>query len=194
VDDHVFYHRDGAGPRAGRVVAHGVHGCTVEDERGGRDKVRWARVLGVKTKAVKAGKVVDRGQDGAIVEHEDGRRVFVAGELPGDEPTRLSDLAHLEQRAGMPRAKKLGDLEEFARAGSKERTMAKADHDCEGPALCGVCRARAEEDAEPLAKAIAQGVDTLASVSRRMRARPLSTTLVGNRIPVLLIPSGHRED
>lgn len=192
VEDHVFFHRDGAGPHAGKVMAHGVHGCTVDDDRGTRHRVRWGRVLGLKQKAVLSGKVVDKGVGGAILEHAGGRRVFVAGELPvEDAQPRLSSLTDLEQRAGAERRPKMADLEEFARASAKERDLAKADHDCDGPALCGVCRAQAEEP-EPLTKSIAAGVDTLAQLAQRLRSRPRSVLALGQAVPMLLVPS--RED
>lgn len=187
VDDHVFFHRDGAGPHAGKVLAHGVHGCLVDDGST-RHKVRWGRVLGLKQRAVLPSKVVDRGVGGAILEHSNGRRVFVAGDLSEagveDEQPRLSSIANLEQRAGAPKPRKLADVEEFARAGSKD--LAKADHDCDGPALCAFCRAQLEA-APPLAKAIAAGVDDLSALARKLRSRPRSVG-AGARVPILFRP------
>lgn len=174
VDDHVFFHRDGAGPHAGKVVAHGVHGCQVADDAGGRHKVRWSRVLGLKKRAVHEGNVVDRGESGSIVEHKDGRRVFVAGDLgvPDDEP-KLRDVAGLEDAGRAPRAPRhLVEREEFARHGSDMvKAFASADHECEGPALCRTCRGRAErEDAGDLMKAFGGPAAGLAELEARARA------------------------
>lgn len=185
VGDHVFFHKDGAGPDAGRVVAHGVHGCTVDGGGEARHKVKWGRVLGLKQKAVLPAKVVDRGVGGAILEHPGGRRVFVAGDLPiPDEPAKLTDLSALERRAGMPRATRLDDLEPFAR---QQGDMAKAfsgDHDCEGPALCVVCRARASE--LPMVKALAPGIEALDRRVQELRAALRARGTVSVRVPYLL--------
>lgn len=193
VDDHVFFHRDGAGPHAGKVIAHGVHGCTVEDDGGTRHKVRWGRVHGLKKRAALPAQVVDRGEAGAIVQHPDGRRVFVAGDLGAaglDEPTpRFRDVAGLEDAAREPKKRpKLAELEEFARAGGRERDLAKADHDCEGPALCRVCReARAAAAAEPLLKAHGPGsVEQLEVLARRLRAARGPRSLLKSFVPVVL--------
>lgn len=173
VDDHVFFHRDGAGPHAGRVVAHGVHGCQVEDDGGARHKVRWARVHGLKKRAVKAGKVVDQGEAGAIVEHEDGRRVFVGGDMGLEEQApRLRDVAGLEDAGRTPKRPKISDLEEFARAGADSLAKAfNADHECEGPALCRVCQGRAERAAPgaDLSKSLAPALADLETRARELR-------------------------
>lgn len=172
VDDEAFFHRDGAGPVSGRVVCHGVHGATIESG-GQHHKVLWGRVLGLKKRAVREGKVVEQGEAGAIVEHKDGRRVFVAGDLglPQDTP-RLRDVAGLEDAGRTRKAPKISDLEEFARQAG-EQDLAKADHDCEGPALCRVCHAR---DAEAvLAKsAPPAGLDVLETLVRRFPRGPRS--------------------
>lgn len=169
VDDHVFFHQDGKGPAAGRVVAHGVHGCQVEAEGGARHKVLWSRVLGLKKKAVRAGKVVDSGASGSIVEHEDGRRVFVAGDMGmPDEPGKLRDVAGLEDASRQPPKRRISDLEDFARAGPS-RDLVKSDHDCEGPALCRVCQAAPAE--VPLSKAFDRLADVEALAARLMGPR-----------------------
>lgn len=187
VDDHVFFHRDGAGPHAGRVTAHGVHGCRVEDDAGGKHKVKWSRVLGLKKRAVRAGRVVDQGEAGAIVEHEDGRRVFVAGDLGGgDEPAKFGDVASLESHRPKP-AKRLSELEPFARGEDLTKSFA-SDHECEGPALCRICQAVPEAAAPDLSKALAPGIADLASRVARLRSGALSKSLgAGARpLPALL--------
>lgn len=179
----MFFHRDGAGPHAGRVVAHGVHGCQVEDDGGSRHKVLWGRVLGLKKRAARTGKVVDRGESGAILEHEDGRRIFVAGDLgvPDDSP-HFRDVAGLEDAGRAPKKRRVSDLEEFARAGSdlakSHRGGAAAlGHECEGPALCLVCRRRREAVSDSLAKA----EPTPAMLALELLARRLQ----GKREPLL---------
>lgn len=183
--DHVFFHREGKGPHAGCVASHGVHGCLVDDHLGERHSVPWGRVLGLKTKAVLPAKVVDRGVGGSILEHPDGRRVFVAGELPiPDEPTAFSKVADLERRAGMPRARVLEELEPFARAAGRE--LAKADHECEGPALCPICRGRAEEAS--LVKSLGSEVAALEARVAQLRGRVRSLGAGSRPLPVLLRP------
>lgn len=193
VDDHVFFHREGHGPHAGKVVAHGVHGCTVEDDGKVRHKVRWSRVHGLKKRAVHAAKVVDQGESGSIVEHEDGRRVFVAGDmgLP-DQPSKFSDLAGLEDKGRQAKPPKISDLEPFARAAGKD--LVKSDHDCEGPALCLVCQERAIEQAADLAKSFGDSgasLEALEAAVARLRAgtsRPMLKSVgAGSRpLPFLL--------
>jgi hypothetical protein len=176
VDDHVFFHRDGAGPHAGRVVCHGVHGCQVEDDGGARHKVRWSRVLGLKKRAVHEGQVVDRGEAGAIVEHKDGRRVFVAGDLAGaggvpEGAPRFRDLAGLEDAGRQPPKRRISDLEEFARH-SSDLTKALTDHECEGPALCRVCAGRRERAGiASLVKSFAPGLQELEQRVAQLRSR-----------------------
>lgn len=191
VDDHVFFHRDGAGPAAGRVVCHGVHGCQVEDDAGARHKVRWGRVLGLKKRAVREGKVVDRGEAGAIIEHEGGRRVFVAGDLGlPDEPAKFTDVAGME--TFRPKAaKRLQELEPFARGGSD---MAKsfgagADHECEGAALCAVCAERRTAAGEPLVKSLAPALDALEGRAALLRLRGRSLGAGARPLPAITVLS-----
>ena len=75
VGDEIYVqHR--AGPRSGRVVAHGEHGATVELD-GKHHKVHWKHVLGAKKRAVQHYNVVEEGEDGVIVEDSNGRRRFL---------------------------------------------------------------------------------------------------------------------
>lgn len=80
-DDHIYFSHK-SGPKSGRVLCHGKHGAVVRCDENKRHKVRWEQVLGHKERVEHKLKMVDRGEDGAIVEHEDGRRAFVAGEIP----------------------------------------------------------------------------------------------------------------
>lgn len=125
VDDHVYFQHDRIGPHVGRVIAHGLHGCTVEDPARQRHQVRWARVLGLKARAVHPMKVVDQGVGGAILEHEDGRRVFVAGELPVPVPATPLDLSSLEDKARMAKALRAVDLDAVL-AVLRQRPMRRA--------------------------------------------------------------------
>lgn len=72
VGDEVYCHHQ-AGPHAGKVVAHGKHGVTLE---GGR-KVRWEHVLGHKRRAAQEYTIVDEGEDGCIVQDKNGLRQFI---------------------------------------------------------------------------------------------------------------------
>ena len=90
VDDEVFF-RHAEGPRSGRVVARGRHGCTVDEPCGRRHQIAWDGFLGLKGRQTYPARVVDRGAGGAIMEREDGRRFFVAGDVPAaEEPDALS--------------------------------------------------------------------------------------------------------
>ena len=134
VDDHVYFQHEQIGPHVGRVIAHGRHGCTVEDAARKRHKVRWARVLGLKTRAVHPMKVIDQGVGGAILEHEDGRRVFVAGELPIPAPAVPLDLSSLEDKARMAKALRADDLEAML-AGLRQKRVRGAVQACGLPLL-----------------------------------------------------------
>jgi predicted ABC-type ATPase len=76
-----LYFRHESGPRAGRVVAHGKHGCTLEHD-GSPCKVKWEHVLGHKKRAAQHYTVVDQGEDGMIVEDANGKRRFIG--VPDD--------------------------------------------------------------------------------------------------------------
>ncbi len=90
VHDEVFFH-SASGPRSGRVVAHGQHGCTVDEPGGSRHQVTWDAVLGLKGRKTFPARVVDHGAGGAILEREDGSRFFAAGDVPvAADPDDLS--------------------------------------------------------------------------------------------------------
>lgn len=76
VGDELYFQHAGT-PRAGRVLAHGKHGCTLECE-GEHHRVKWEHVLGHKKRAAQHYAVVDQGEDGMIVEDANGTRRFVA--------------------------------------------------------------------------------------------------------------------
>lgn len=91
VDDEVFFTRPAGGPHSGRVVAHGQHGCTVDDAGGQRHQVAWDCVLGLKGRKTFPARVVERGLSGAILEREDGSRFYVNGDVPvAEEPDALT--------------------------------------------------------------------------------------------------------
>lgn len=73
VGDEVYCHHP-KGAHAGRVIAHGKHGVTLE----GGHRVRWEHVLGHKRRAGQEFTVVDEGEDGCIVQDKNGLRQFVA--------------------------------------------------------------------------------------------------------------------
>lgn len=70
------YFRHTSGPKVGRVLARGSHGCTIEAD-GARHKVKWENFLGHKVRVRPDVKVVDQGEDGLLVEDSTGRRRFV---------------------------------------------------------------------------------------------------------------------
>lgn len=82
------YFRHGSGPKAGRVLSRGAHGCVIEAD-GERHKVRWEHLLGHKVRVRADVKVVDSGEDGFVVEASGGARRFVRDPLgvvdPGEQ-------------------------------------------------------------------------------------------------------------
>lgn len=80
VGDELYVHHM-SGPCAGKVVAHGKHGVTVELD-GAQHKVHWDKVLGHKKRAAQQYRVVDEGEDGMIVEDARGQRRFMG--IPPD--------------------------------------------------------------------------------------------------------------
>jgi hypothetical protein len=116
VDDHVFFRHEKYGPKSGRVIAHGVDGCTVVDEAKVRHNVHWHRVLGLKSRDSYPSTIVERGVGGSILQHEDGRRVYVAGDLPVAEMPSNTPIAGLHDRARMAKAQKLEQLEDLVKS------------------------------------------------------------------------------
>lgn len=71
-----IYVKHQAGPCAGRVVAHGAHGVTLDID-GAHHKIRWEHVLGHKKRVAQEYEVVDEGEDGMIVKDASGRHRFM---------------------------------------------------------------------------------------------------------------------
>lgn len=90
-----IYFRHHQGPKSGRVVSSGKHGCLV-DADGGRHKVRWEAVHGHKLRIDANYSVVDSGEDGCIVQDGTGRRRYLhdpdTTAKPGEGPIRKSYL------------------------------------------------------------------------------------------------------
>lgn len=85
INDHVYF-QHGSGPRAGRVLAHGKHGCTVEcDGESEPHRVTWDKVLGHKKRAAQRYSVIDEGEDGMIVEDAAGQRRYLSIPPDADE-------------------------------------------------------------------------------------------------------------
>lgn len=116
VDDHVFFRHEQHGPKSGRVIAHGVDGCTVEDETKARHNVHWHRVLGLKSRESYPSSIVERGVGGSILQHEDGRRVFVSGELPVAEMPSSTKLSSLQDGARMAKAQRFAALDDMVKS------------------------------------------------------------------------------
>ena len=87
------YFRHVAGPKVGRVLSRGSHGCVIEAD-GERHKVRWEHFLGHKVRVRPDVRVVDKGEDGFLVESASGERRFVRDPLgvvtPEPEPMKKS--------------------------------------------------------------------------------------------------------
>lgn len=92
LEDEVFFHHE-TGPRSGKVVATGRHGCTV-DHGGKHHKVKWEHVAGVKKRAQVRYRVLEKGEDGLIVQDHRGARRYV-----GVPPEAKSESLTLENSA-----------------------------------------------------------------------------------------------
>lgn len=77
------YFRHATGPKMGRVLSRGEHGCWVECD-GVRHQMRWADYHGHKTRVRPEVKVVDQGDDGMLVEDRAGNRRFVSDPMSAD--------------------------------------------------------------------------------------------------------------
>lgn len=95
IHDEIYYrHKDG--PRSGKVVSVGEHGCQVDcSAGGGRHKVRWADLHGHKVRVRPDVKVVDQGIDGMLVEDPRGRRRYVHDPV-GEETPPLGEMTKSE--------------------------------------------------------------------------------------------------
>lgn len=88
-DDEVYFN-DRDGPRRGRVLCHGKHGCTVECD-GRRQRVKWEHVLGHHKRAQPEHRLVEQGEDGAILEDARGRRRYLHGYGQQDRDEQQDD-------------------------------------------------------------------------------------------------------
>lgn len=84
--DEVYFRHAEHGPMSGKVLAAGAHGCTVKCPKGQNHKVRWSDLHGHKQRAERHAKIIEQGEDGSICETEDGKRFYLAGDMPKDEP------------------------------------------------------------------------------------------------------------
>jgi hypothetical protein len=87
------YFQHSSGPKCGKVLAYGAHGCTV-DVAGAHHKVTYDRLLGHKVRVTQNLKLVDEGEDGFVAEGADGRRRYFHDPLTeeGAEPTMAKSL------------------------------------------------------------------------------------------------------
>lgn len=115
VGDMVFFNHEGE-PHTGSIMAHGKDGCTIAHQ-GERRRVYWSDVLGHHTRSERKFNVEDVGATGAIVRDQDGKRRFVAGEMPKPEkadkrpadplPDDYAEVRKLVDKAAQPMKKAL---------------------------------------------------------------------------------------
>lgn len=111
------YFRHASGPRAGRVLSRGAHGCVI-DADGERHKVRWEHFLGHKVRVRPDVKVVDKGEDGFLVEDGAGARRFVRDPIGVVDPQPM-------RKAIAPAVLFLADPAELAKAVAPGEPIAK---------------------------------------------------------------------
>ena len=75
VGDDVYF-KHASGPQCASVKATGKHGITVH-HAGAPHRVKWAHVLGHKTRAAQTYNVLDEGEDGLIVQDAAGMRKYL---------------------------------------------------------------------------------------------------------------------
>lgn len=102
------YFRHASGPKAGRVLSRGAHGCVIEAD-GERHKVRWEHFLGHKVRVRPDVKVVDKGEDGFLVEDRGGARRFVRDPVGVIDPEPL-------KKAAAPAVLLMGEPGDLAKA------------------------------------------------------------------------------
>lgn len=73
-DEVFFQHKKG--PHAGKVLATGKHGITVEHE-GKPHRAKWQHVLGHKKRAAQTYNVLEEGEDGVLVKDAAGKRKYL---------------------------------------------------------------------------------------------------------------------
>ncbi len=80
--DHVYVQHPVQGAMAVQVLAAGRDGMTGKCDAGKRHQLPWDSYLGHKKRMLQRYALVDQGADGALLEDDDGRRRFLAGEVP----------------------------------------------------------------------------------------------------------------
>jgi hypothetical protein len=90
--DSVYFTHAEHGPMSGKVLASGVHGCTVKCDKGQHHKVRWGELHGYKQRMERKASIIDQGEDGSICETEDGKRFYLHGnvEQNDDATTKMT--------------------------------------------------------------------------------------------------------
>ena len=88
--DHVYVNHPKLGAMAVRVLAKGADGFTAKCGKGGLHRVGYDGYLGHRSRLTHQYKVVEQGADGAILEGKDGKRRFVAGELPAEHASEMA--------------------------------------------------------------------------------------------------------
>lgn len=82
--DVIYYNHPDHGALSGSVISVGQHGCQVDGEHGVHP-VKWESLLGHKVRSERKFTLVESGEDGSIALDENGKRVFIAGQLPSDD-------------------------------------------------------------------------------------------------------------
>lgn len=106
VGDEVYFRHPEGGPKAGKIAAHGKHGCHIDCD-GRRLKVRWEHMLGHKVRLQPDYSVVDEGEDGMIVQEPRGRRRYIH-----DPDSPSADI----QKSAMPLALIFGHGDDLMKA------------------------------------------------------------------------------
>jgi hypothetical protein len=124
----VIYCRTAAGrPFTGKVLAHGEHGCTVEN--GGKPhKVRWEHYLGHRSRANVKLSIMDEGEDGFLAQDEHGRTRYYADPLTVGEEDLEEPLGKALQLAGRSRIEATAPIDRLLdlRVDQARETLAKA--------------------------------------------------------------------
>lgn len=88
--DSIYFSDDSGRPQYGTVAAVGKDGaqidCQADDGKITTRNVRHHRIIGHRKRAERKLTIVDRGEDGNIAVDDAGKRVFLRGQIPDDEP------------------------------------------------------------------------------------------------------------
>lgn len=76
--DELYYEHPRLGVVAGKVLSHGLHGCTLAAPGEKRHKVKWDNVHGHKKRGDQTYAMVDHGEDGLVVADNHGKRRFIS--------------------------------------------------------------------------------------------------------------------